>query len=219
MIRVAVVDDEPVVRAGLRLILDSADDIRVVAEAGGVGAVESVRSHRVDVLLLDIRMPGVDGMSVLRRTVGAPGAPVVAMLTSFGLEEYVEEALRAGAAGFLMKNSSPEQLVHAVRTLAAGGRVLAPEAAGPVIEGYLASGHDAEAVGLVGRLSRRELQVLAQVAAGHNNLGIAQRMHLAHGTVKDHVSSVLTKLGGLNRVQAAVVADRAGLLGPGRDRS
>ncbi|MFK0223697.1 response regulator [Streptomyces vinaceus] len=212
-------DDEPLVRAGLRLILDSADDISVVAEAGGVDAVESLRSHRVDVLLLDIRMPGVDGMSVLRQIVGAPAAPVVAMLTSFGLEEHVAEALREGAAGFLMKNSSPQQLIDAVRTLAAGCRVLAPEATGPVIEGYLASGDDAEAVRLVHRLSGRELQVLAQVAAGLSNLDIAKRMHLAHGTVKDHVSSVLTKLGGLNRVQAAVVAERAGLLRPGQDRS
>ncbi|MEV6584039.1 response regulator transcription factor [Streptomyces sp. NPDC051582] len=216
MIRVAVVDDEPLVRTGLQVILESAEDINVVLACGGAGAVASIRSHDVDVLLLDIRMPVVDGMSVLRHVVGAAAAPAVAMLTSFGLEEHVDEALRAGAAGFLMKNSSPEQLVAAVRTLAAGGRVLAPEATGPVISGYLAAEPDSEAARRVGLLSERELQVLAELGTGRSNRDIADRLHLAHGTVKDHVSSILAKLGGLNRVQAAVVADRARLLRPRR---
>ncbi|MEV6584034.1 response regulator transcription factor [Streptomyces sp. NPDC051582] len=218
MIRVAVVDDEPLVRTGLRVILESADDINVVLASASVGAVENIRSSGVDVLLLDIRMPVFDGMAVLRRIVHGPTPPAVAMLTGFGLEEYVEEALRAGAAGFLMKTAAPEQLIHAVRTLAAGGRVLVPEATGPVIAGYLASGPDSEAARRVRLLSPRELQVLAQLGAGHNNRDIATRLHLAHGTVKDHVSSILAKLGGLNRVQAAVVADRARLLRPGKGK-
>ncbi|MEV6584088.1 response regulator transcription factor [Streptomyces sp. NPDC051582] len=215
MIRVAVVDDEALVRVGLRTILESADDIGVVVESGSEGAVSAVLSHRVDVLLLDIRMPGVDGMSVLRHIVAAPGAPVVAMLTGFGLDEYVEEALRTGATGFLLKNSGPEELIQAVRTLARGGPVLAPEAATTVIAGYLAGG-DGDAARRVGRLSGRELEVLAQVGAGCTNRDIAARMQLAHGTVKDHVSAILAKLGGLNRVQAAVLAERAKLLRPER---
>ncbi|GAB2842311.1 response regulator transcription factor [Streptomyces deserti] len=212
MIRVAVVDDEPLVRAGLRVILDSAEDITVVADCSGVSAVEAVRGGRVDILLLDIRMPGVDGPSVLRQVVGLPEAPAVAMLTTFDAREHVDEALRLGAAGFLMKNIAPEQLIHAVRSLAAGRRVLAPEAAGQVIDGYLLSGRAEEAERRVRLLSERERQVLALVGAGLSNRAIAGRLHLAHSTVKDHVSALLAKLGGVNRVQAAVLADRANLI-------
>ncbi|MFB6616357.1 response regulator [Streptomyces sp. NPDC056367] len=213
MIRVAVVDDEQLVRSGLQLILGAAGDIEVVAGCGGAGAVEVVREQRPDVLLLDIRMPDVDGLAVLRQVAVLPSPPVVAMLTTFGGGEYIEEALRAGAAGLLMKNTAPEQLVHAVRVLAAGGRVLAPEAAEAVIRGYLASGRDGTAVRRVEALTERERQVLALVGEGLSNRDVARRLCLSHGTVKDHVSSVLAKLGGVNRVQAAVVADRAGLIG------
>ncbi|MGW6546044.1 response regulator [Streptomyces massasporeus] len=218
MIRVAVVDDEPLVRTGLRVILGSAHDITVVADCAGVGAVEAVRDGRVDVLLLDIRMPVVDGPAVLRQVAALPRPPAVAMLTTFDAREHVDEALRLGAAGFLMKNTAPEQLIDAVRALAAGRRVLAPEAVGQVIDGYLLSGRDEDAVRRVRGLTDRERQVLALVGAGLSNRAIADRLHLAHGTVKDHVSAVLAKLGGLNRVQAAVVADRADLVdtGPGR---
>ncbi|MFJ3620239.1 response regulator [Streptomyces iakyrus] len=218
MIRVAVVDDEPLVRTGLRVILGSAQDITVVADCAGVGAVEAVREGRVDVLLLDIRMPVVDGPAVLRQVTALPRPPAVAMLTTFDARDHVDEALRLGAAGFLMKNTAPEQLIDAVRALAAGRRVLAPEAVGQVIEGYLLSGRDEDAVRRVRALTDRERQVLALVGAGLSNRAIAGRLHLAHGTVKDYVSAVLAKLGGLNRVQAAVVADRANLVdtGPGR---
>lgn len=210
--RVAVVDDEQLVRSGLRLILCSAGDIDVVADCGGAQAVEAVRDHRPDVLLLDIRMPDVDGLTVLRRVTALSPAPVVAMLTTFDAGQYVDEALRAGAAGFLMKNTAPEQLVHAVRVLAAGGKFLAPEAADAVIGGYLASGRESDAARRVAALTDRERQVLALVGVGLSNHGIAHELRLSHGTVKDHVSSVLSKLGGVNRVQAAVVADRAGLM-------
>ncbi|MFC9505671.1 response regulator [Streptomyces sp. NPDC057002] len=215
MIRVAVVDDEPLVRAGLRVILGSAEDITVVADCGGASAVEAVRSGRVDVLLLDIRMPVLDGPAVLRQVVGLPKAPAVAMLTTFDAREHVDEALRLGAAGFLMKNTAPDQLIEAVRALAAGRRVLAPEAVGQVIDGYLLAGRDEEAVRQVRALTGREREVLALVGAGLSNRAIAGRLHLAHSTVKDHVSAVLAKLGGLNRVQAAVVADRADLVEAG----
>ncbi|WP_315903500.1 response regulator transcription factor [Streptomyces violarus] len=218
VIRVAVVDDEPLVRAGLRVILGSAKDITVVADCGGASAVEAVRSGRVDVLLLDIRMPVLDGPSVLRQVVGLPKAPAVAMLTTFDAREHVDEVLRLGAAGFLMKNTPPEQLIEAVRALAAGRRVLAPEAVGQVIDGYLLAGRDEEAVRRVRALTGREREVLALVGAGLSNRAIAGRLHLAHGTVKDHVSAVLAKLGGLNRVQAAVVADRADLVEAGVGR-
>ncbi|MFD8947910.1 response regulator [Streptomyces xanthophaeus] len=212
MIRVAVVDDEQLVRSGLQLILGSAGDIDVVVGCGGGEALEAVRVHRPDVLLLDIRMPDVDGLTVLRQVAALPSAPVVAMLTTFGAGEYMDETLRAGAAGLLMKNTAPEQLVHAVRVLATGGKILAPEAAEAVIRGYLASGREGDAARRVECLTERERQVLALVGEGLSNRDIARRLSLSHGTVKDHVSSLLAKLGGLNRVQAAVVADRAGMI-------
>ncbi|WP_179500056.1 response regulator transcription factor [Streptomyces sp. WZ.A104] len=211
MIRVAVVDDEQLVRSGLNLILGAASDIEVVACCDGAEAVDRVRNGRPDVLLLDIRMPEVDGLTVLRRVAALPSAPAVAMLTTFDAGEYVGDALRAGAAGLLMKNTAPEQLVQAVRVLASGGRILAPEATGVVIEGYLSAARGAPDSTVA--LTDRERQVLALVGAGLSNREIARELRLSHGTVKDHVSSVLCKLGGVNRVQAAVIADRAGLLG------
>lgn len=212
MIRVAVVDDEQLVRSGLKLILGAAPDIDVVACCDGVDAVDRVREVRPDVLLLDIRMPEIDGLTVLRRVGVLTPPPAVAMLTTFDAGHYVDDALRSGAAGLLMKNTAPEQLVHAVRVLAAGGRILAPEAVGPVVEGYLAGGRDAGAAARTGALTDREGQVLALVGAGLSNREIARELRLSHGTVKDHVSAVLFKLGGVNRVQAAVLADRAGLI-------
>ncbi|MFH9742006.1 response regulator [Streptomyces roseolus] len=212
MIGVVVVDDEPLVRSGLRAILGSAADIGVVADCGGAEAVAVVERHRPQVVLLDIRMPDVDGLTVLARLAAVSPPPAVAMLTTFDAGEYVDRALRGGAAGFLMKNTSPEQLVHAVRVLAGGGRVLGPEAAGPVIGGYLASAPADDAARLVAGLTERERQVLALVGHGMSNREIAATLHLAHGTVKDHVSAMLTKLGGVNRVQAAVVAERAGMI-------
>ena len=212
MIRVAIVDDEPLVRTGLEVILDSASDVSVAFCCGGADAVEAVRRHELQVLLLDIRMPDVDGLAVLRRLAGLPSAPAVAMLTTFDATEYIDEALRTGAAGFLMKNTAPEQLVQAVRVLAAGGRVLAPEAAGPVIGGYLQATRPRAATRRVEHLTTREREVLALIGEGCTNRDIARRLHLSPSTVKDHVSSLLSKLGGLNRVQAAVLADRAHLV-------
>ncbi|UZI31170.1 response regulator [Streptomyces sp. VB1] len=207
-------DDELLVRSGLRAILGSAGDIGVVADCGGAEAAATVARHRPDVLLLDIRMPDVDGLTVLGQIAALSQAPAIAMLTTFDAGEYVEAALTAGAAGFLMKNSSPEQLKHAVRVLAGGSRVLAPGAMAPVVDGYRASATTRDAARRVAGLTERERHVLALVRRGLSNRDIAGRLYLAHGTVKDHVSSVLAKLGGVNRVQAAVVADRAGLADP-----
>ncbi|MEU8824202.1 response regulator transcription factor [Streptomyces sp. NPDC048636] len=212
MIRVAVVDDEALVRSGLRLILGTAPDIEVVADCSGAGAVDTVLRSGADVVLLDIRMPDADGLTVLRQVRAAPRAPAVAMLTTFDVQEYLAAALRAGAAGFLLKDTDPEQLVRAVRTLAQGGSVLDPGVTRAVIGGFLAAEAEVTASEAIEALTPREREVLALLGEGLANPQIADRMGLAASTVKDHVRAVLGKLGGLNRVQAAIVADRAGLI-------
>ncbi|MCC3769694.1 response regulator transcription factor [Streptomyces sp. UNOC14_S4] len=213
MIRVAVVDDEQLVRSGLRMILGTAPDIEVVADCGGGEAVDTVRACAPDVVLLDIRMPDVDGLTVLRALrEQLPRPPAVAMLTTFDANEYLASALRGGATGFLLKDTDPQQLVQAVRTLAAGGSVLDPGVTRAVIGGYLAAEAETTAAHAVAALTPREREVLALLGAGLANPQIAERMGLAPSTVKDHVRALLGKLGGLNRVQAAIVADRAGLV-------
>lgn len=215
MIRVVVVDDEALIRSGFSHILHAAGDIEVVAAVSGADAVGEVERHSPDVVLLDIRMPDVDGLTILRQVRELPDPPPVAMLTTFDADEYVATALRHGAAGFLLKDTEPAHLAQLVRTLAAGGVVLSPKVSRTVVDGYLAGGTDALAVRHIGRLSERERDVLVLVAAGLSNNDIGGRMHLSVGTVKDHVSSILTKLEVSSRVQAALVADRAGLLEPG----
>ncbi|MBB1255857.1 response regulator [Streptomyces alkaliterrae] len=217
MIRVVVVDDEELVRSGVRLILGSAPGIEVVAECAGAQAVSTVQQTRPDVLLLDIRMPHTDGLAVLReiRTRADAGDghwPAVCMLTTFDADDYLSAALHLGAAGYLLKDADPARLIETVRVLADGGSTLDPAVTPTVIGGYLHRSGDApEAVRAVAALTPREREVLALLAEGLSNALIADRLGLAHGTVKDHVSALLGKLGGLNRVQAAVLADRAGL--------
>ncbi|MGY0020382.1 response regulator [Streptomyces sp. YJ-C3] len=212
MIRVLVVDDEAMVRTGFRHILDTADDIEVVAAVSGGAAVETARGRRPDVVLLDIRMPDVDGLTVLAELRRMPDPPVVAMLTTFDMDEYVSAALRSGAAGFLLKDTDPEQLPYLIRSLAQGGVVLSGKVTRRVVDGYLDTGPGSPAATGVARLSERERTVVVLVAEGLSNTGIAERMHLSAATVKDHVSAVLAKLGVGNRVQAALLAQRAGLL-------
>ncbi|MGA5193378.1 response regulator [Streptomyces exfoliatus] len=218
MIRVVVVDDEQLVRSVLRLILSSASDIEVVADCGGGQAVPTVVAHRPDVVLLDIRMPDEDGLTVLRglRTALAGRLPAVAMLTTFDADEYLGPALRLGATGFLLKDTEPEQLVRSVRVLAGGSSVLGPGVTRTVVDHFTnpaPAGGDQQAVQAVRSLTARERDVLALLGEGLSNLQAAERLGLAGSTVKDHVSVVLAKLGGVNRVQAAVIADRAGLVG------
>lgn len=214
-IRVVVVDDEQLVRSGLRMILAAAPDIDVVADCCGGEAVDTVLAQRPDVVMLDIRMPDVDGLTVLSRLTAVLGErlPAVTMLTTFDTDEYLATALRAGASGFLLKDTEPEQLARAVRVLAAGGSTLDPTVARTVIGGYVQGTGDAgQARRAVEGLTDREREVLTLLGRGLSNAEIASGLHLAHGTVKDHVSALLAKLGGLNRVQAAVVAERAGLV-------
>lgn len=213
MIRVVVVDDEALVRSGFSLILNAAGDIEVVATATGGEALQTIDRERPDVVLLDIRMPDVDGLAVLNSLRNRADAPVVAMLTTFDADEYIMTALRLGAAGFVLKDTEPEQLADYVRALAAGGVVLSPKASTTLLSGErrLRPVLDAEA-GRVADLTAREREVLRFVATGLPNAEIGARMFLGAGTVKDHVSSILSKLGVASRVQAALAAQRAGLL-------
>lgn len=218
MIRVVIVDDEALVRSGFTLILNTAPDIRVVASATGVDALEVIAAEKPDVLLLDIRMPQVDGLTLLSALTALPDRPAVAMLTTFDADEYVLTALHAGASGFLLKDTEPDQLAHYVRALAAGGVVLAPRASRRLLDtqpGRLTMDAEAERVAT---LTGREQQVLALVAEGLSNAEIGGRLYLGAGTVKDHVSAILAKLGVAGRVQAALAAQRAGLLDDRDDR-
>ncbi|MFE6158753.1 response regulator [Streptomyces sp. NPDC056486] len=220
MIRVVVVDDEALVRSGFELILNAADDIQVVATAIGAKAVAAVRRESPDVVLLDIRMPDVDGLTVLAELHALPVPPVVAMLTTFDTDEYVMTALHSGAAGFLLKDTEPDQLAQLVRTLSAGGVVLSPRASRAVLRDRPSgpAPTDADEATRVGRLTDRERDVLALIAEGLSNADIGARIHLSAGTVKDHVSAILTKLRVASRVQAALIAQRTGLLDP-RDKA
>ncbi|MCC0094533.1 response regulator transcription factor [Streptomyces flavotricini] len=214
-----VVDDEALVRSGFGLILGAAEDIEVVATASGGDALDAVREHRPDVVLLDIRMPDVDGLTVLAQLRALPAPPVVAMLTTFDTDEYVLTALQSGAAGFLLKDTEPDQLPQLVRTLAAGGVVMSSKASRSLLRTQPAAGPAAvdEEASRVERLTDRERDVLVLLAEGLSNADIGTRLHLGTGTVKDHVSAILTKLRVAGRVQAALLAQRAGLLDAGRE--
>ncbi|ANP48211.1 DNA-binding NarL/FixJ family response regulator [Streptomyces griseochromogenes] len=218
MIRVLVVDDEALIRMGFTHILNTANDIEVVAAVSGGQAVGTVRELQPDVVLLDIRMPDVDGLTILADLRRMPQAPVVAMLTTFDTDEYVAAALRSGAAGFLLKDTDPEQLPHLVRTLAEGGTVLSSGVTRLVVDGYLDSSvREPTAVRLTARLTERERAVLVLMAEGLANTDIGERLHLSTGTIKGHVTNVLGKLQVSSRVQAVLIAERAGLLTPAPD--
>ncbi|MFG1916082.1 response regulator [Micromonospora sp. NPDC048898] len=213
MIRVVVVDDEQLVRAGLRLILEAADDITVVGEAAdGAGALEQVQRLRPDVVLLDVRMPGVDGLTVAPDVVAA--GPKVIMLTTFDLDEYVHRALRAGAVGFLLKDTPPRELAVAVRTVAAGNAMLAPTVTRRLISSFAERGpaRREAARERLAPLTARELEIVREVARGHGNAEIARRLAMSEATVKAHVSRALAKLHVGNRVRLAILVYDADLL-------
>jgi len=214
VIKVLLADDEDLVRSGLRTILSSADDIDVVAECDdGLYVADLARQHRPNVVLLDIRMRTADGLSALRRLRALPEPPAIAMLTTFDVDEYVQEALRIGANGFLLKDTEPDQLIKAVRDLARGGAVLDPKVAARVLSTVADGERAAEpARRLLAALSEREREVVTLIGQGLSNAEIGSELHLSEATVKGYVSAVLGKIGAVNRVQAALVAYRGGLI-------
>jgi DNA-binding NarL/FixJ family response regulator len=215
-IRVLLVDDEELVRFGLRTVLESADDIEVVGEASdGAAALAAVNQLRPDVVLMDIRMPRVDGLTATRSILARPDPPKVAVLSTFHLDEYVFAALEAGASGFLLKDTPPRQIVAAVRAVADGSEMLSPAVTRRLIAEYVDRRGDqrrGQARGRLDALSEREREVLVLVGQGLSNADAAQAMHMSEATVKTYVSRMLTKLGLTNRTQAAILAHDAGLL-------
>ncbi|MEU4643929.1 response regulator transcription factor [Micromonospora sp. NPDC023814] len=225
-VRVLLADDQHLVRTGFRVILEVEDDIEVVGEAAdGERAVSMTRALRPDVVLMDVEMPGVDGLEATRRITAEqdePGGPAVLILTTFDRDDYLFAALRAGASGFLLKNGTPEELVEAIRVLARGDGLLAPELTRRVIATFARPGAPAGRGGArmppeaaLRDLTPREREVLVLVAGGASNAEIAAELHLGEATVKTHVSRVLAKLGLRDRVQAVVFAYEHGVVRPG----
>ncbi|WP_344967861.1 response regulator transcription factor [Streptosporangium fragile] len=217
MVRVVLADDEPVIRAGVRMILSADPAIEVVDEASdGRSLVESVRRHRPDVALADIRMPDLDGLAAITEIHRVAPGTAVLIMTTFGKDAYIARALGEGAAGFLLKTGDPREFLLAVRAAAEGAAYLSPRVASRVI-GEIAGGRLARAAAArtrVEALTRREREVLGLVGAGLSNAEIARRLHLAEGSVKTYVSTILTRLDVRNRVQAAIIAHEAGLADP-----
>jgi DNA-binding NarL/FixJ family response regulator len=218
MIRVLVADDQAVVRGGLRMILEAQADLEVVGEArDGSEAVAMVTSLQPDVVLMDIRMPGLDGIEATRRLVQAGTRTRVLVLTTYALDEYVYESLKAGAAGSFVKTESPERLIDAVRLIAAGEALLAPEITRRLIDRFLqAAPPNASPPAALAELTARELDVLQQIARGLSNAEIAGALYITEGTVKTHVARILMKLDLRDRVQAVVFAYEHGLVQPGQ---
>lgn len=216
-VRVLVADDEALVRAGFRAILEAAGGIEVVGEAAdGAEAVERARALAPDVVLLDVRMPGVDGLEAARRLHGDPFPPRVIMLTTFGLDEYVYDALKHGAAGFLLKDVPRERLVAAVRGVVDGDTPVAPPIIRRLVDEFVRQPPPGRRrPTALEALSERELEVLQHVAEGLSNAEVAERLFLSEATVKTHVGRILAKLGLRDRLQAVVLAYEVGLVRPG----
>jgi DNA-binding NarL/FixJ family response regulator len=213
-IRVLIADDQAMVRAGFRMVLNAETDIEVVGEAGdGEQAVASGKRLSPDVVLMDIRMPRLDGIEATRRLLKGDGpAPQVLILTTFDLDEYVYEALEAGASGFLLKNAPPERLVEGIRLVAEGEALLAPSVTRRVIEEFVRQPHAGDPPAEFDELTAREREVLALLAQGRTNEEIAAELVVSRGTVKTHVARVLRKLGLRDRVQAVIFAYENGLV-------
>jgi DNA-binding NarL/FixJ family response regulator len=218
-IRVLLADDQALVRSGFRLIIETREDLEVVGEAAdGLEAIELARHARPDVILMDVRMPNLDGVEATRR-LAASGSPArVLILTTFDLDEYVYEAIRAGASGFLLKDVQPAQLVEAIRVVAAGEALLAPTVTRRLLDHFadaLPSTRPKPPPPELARLTERELEILKLLAGGLSNAELAELLFLSETTVKTHISSVLRKLDLRDRVQAVVLAYEAGLVRPG----
>jgi DNA-binding NarL/FixJ family response regulator len=220
MIRVLLVDDQSLLRMGFRLILEAEPDIEVVGEAGdGASGVSMASALHPDVVLMDVRMPGMDGIKATASIVEAGPASKVLILTTFDLDQYVFAGLKAGASGFMLKDAPPAELLAAIRTVADGEAVLAPTATRRLIDQFAPllpdPGKQQDRDAMLSKLTDRERTVFAEVAAGRSNREIATELHLSEGTVKIHVGRILTKLGLRDRVQAVVLAYESGLITPG----
>ncbi|CAN5383061.1 response regulator transcription factor [soil metagenome] len=217
MIRVAIVDDQALIRTGLAMVVDSQQDMRVVAQAGdGLQALDVLAATPADVVLMDVRMPVLDGVTATARLMARGGPGRVLMLTTFDLDEHAFAALRAGASGFLLKDAPAEDLLAAIRTVHRGDAVLAPSTTRRLIEHVAADLPGTAGPDPFAALTEREREVLLEVASGASNAEIAARLFLSEATVKTHVGRMLAKLGLRDRVQAVVLAYEQGLIRPGR---
>lgn len=218
MIGVVVVDDQTLVRAGFRVLVDSSPDLEVLGEAAdGAEAVDVVRRVRPDVVLMDVRMPGMDGIEATRRITadGATGRARVLILTTFELDEYVYAALQAGASGFLLKDTPPEDLLGAIQTIAEGNALLAPSVTRTLIAEFAARGQrPPRHLAALDQITPREREVLCLVARGRSNAEIAEELHMSAATAKTHVSRLLTKLDARDRAQLVVIAYESGTVVP-----
>ena len=220
MIRVLLVDDQSLLRMGFRLILEAEPDMEVVGEAGdGASGVSMASALHPDVVLMDVRMPGMDGIKATASIIEAGPASKVLILTTFDLDQYVFAGLKAGASGFMLKDAPPAELLAAIRTVAGGDAVLAPTATRRLIDQFAPllpdPGKQQDRDAMLSKLTDRERTVFAELAAGRSNREIATELHLSEGTVKIHVGRILTKLGLRDRVQAVVLAYESGLITPG----
>jgi DNA-binding NarL/FixJ family response regulator len=216
MIRVVVADDQPLVRSGFRMILDERDDLELVGEAqNGDEAVALARELDPDVILMDVRMPGLDGVEATRRLVDANSRARILILTTFDLDEYVYAAIRAGASGFLLKDVQPADLVDAIRVVAAGNSLFGPAATERLVARFGQQRDPSAPTRSLEELTEREREILRLLATGLSNAELATTLHLSETTVKTHVSAVLRKLGVRDRVQAVIAAYDAGLVTPG----
>jgi DNA-binding NarL/FixJ family response regulator len=216
MTRVLIVDDQELVRTGFRVVLDAEPDIDVVGEAAdGIAAVEAVTSAHPDVVLMDIRMPNLDGIEATRRIAASDDSARILILTTFDLDDYVYEALRAGASGFLLKDARAEELCDAVRTVAAGEALLSPSITRRLIESYTRRPPPAEQPVALAELTPRELEVLKLIARGLSNAAIAHELIVGDATVKTHVARIFSKLDLHDRAQVVVLAYESGLVQPG----
>jgi DNA-binding NarL/FixJ family response regulator len=220
MIRVLLVDDQSLLRMGFRLILEAEPDMEVVGEAGdGAAGVSMASALHPDVVLMDVRMPGMDGIKATASIIEADPASKVLILTTFDLDQYVFAGLKAGASGFMLKDAPPAELLAAIRTVAGGDAILAPTTTRRLIDQFARllpdPGKQQDRDAVLSKLTDRERTVFAELAAGRSNREIATELHLSEGTVKIHVGRILTKLGLRDRVQAVVLAYESRLITPG----